>query len=82
MEGFGFFYYPCYVPTTGTKFFSLSVLYANFEKSFFEKFPSRCLYLYTIIYFVIYLTIHTLFFLEMFSCIWANNFLPAGPREG
>jgi hypothetical protein len=48
------------------------------------------------IYFLMSLTIHTLFFLGMFSCwgcsfflswvsdscIWANNFLPAGPREG
>ncbi len=43
------------------------------------------------IYFVISLTIHTLFFLGMFSCwvffltelgIWANNFLPARPRDG
>ncbi len=48
------------------------------------------------IYFVIYPTIHSLFFLGMFShgysfflcwvsgdsCIWANNILPAGPREG
>jgi hypothetical protein len=51
----------------------------------------------TLIYFVIFLTIHiyTLFFLGMFSCwvfflpelvsdscIWANNFLPARPRVG
>ncbi len=46
------------------------------------------------IYFVNSLMIHSLFFLGMFSparysfflswvcnsCIWANNFLPAGPR--